>query len=399
MTRSKNIVDSFMTGLFHDAKNAVDSVTNNQKGTFKGSGSYQDQNRITKGPDKDQISIRSVSDKYHDKGSSKDHQRITTELKAKRIIKGSGFISLSKSQTKVYLWFKQKGQSGVFNKPEIEHSLSMPYITIRKAVKKLEDSGVLGLKYDTCQKIYEYKIENEHILKLSKTTKNVSGSYQDQDNIISPPLISSSSFIKKTTTQNCDATNDTLKIIANIMSMDPEYKFWLDQQVTPKQVLGWKYEFGLNLETILNNLCYARWQIVNHETKIKKSAADYVYKIMQKNGGAVNKPSKYKTMAQLDLEFYEIWKKGREKHLLKIKQIKEDIIKTKIEPKANALLENFDIENKYIKAAVNNIKSEPRKGKIKRCMKSGKELDNTSKNVLKNYLIEILSGDTLKELN
>ena len=135
MTRSKNIVDSFRTGLFHDAKNAVDSVTNNQKGTFKGSGSYQDQNRITKGPDKDQISIRSVSDKYHDKGSSKDHQRITTELKAKRIIKGSGFISLSKSQTKVYLWFKQKGQSGVFNKPEIEHSLSMPYITIRKAVK------------------------------------------------------------------------------------------------------------------------------------------------------------------------------------------------------------------------------------------------------------------------
>ena len=58
MPKSKNIVDSFMSGLMKDAKNAVDSVTIKDQDHIRIiSGTEQEQNSITKGADKEQICI------------------------------------------------------------------------------------------------------------------------------------------------------------------------------------------------------------------------------------------------------------------------------------------------------------------------------------------------------
>ena len=177
------------------------------------------------------------------------------------------------------------------------------------------------------------------------------------------------------------------------MSSDPEYKYWLDQQVTPKQVMAWRQEFGLEVQTVLNNLCYARWQILMQKIEINKSPAHYVYGIMQKNNGVVNKPTGYKTMRQLDLEFYEEWKKKRVEHEQQMELFKKQALKAEIEPKIHALLEKPDLENKYIQAALAEIKSHTRKQRIRGCISSGKQLDENSRVILKNYLETILAAE------
>jgi len=206
MPKPKNLVESFMAGLMKDAKGAVDSVTktaepsagtkttiiplpqNKEKiETAKSisdqdhiniiSGSDQNQNNISIGSDNEQVSSSSVSDTYQGKRSSKEHHRIAVPEGQKRSTKGAPSISLSKSQTLVLFWFKERGQTGVFNKPEIERTLSMPYITIRKAITKLENVGVLKLRYDTCQKIYEYEIDSKINVKPSKSINIGSLSY------------------------------------------------------------------------------------------------------------------------------------------------------------------------------------------------------------------------------
>jgi hypothetical protein len=358
--------------------------------------SGSDQEQITKGSDKDQINIRYVSGKEHQKGSPKDHQKASTSKKAKRITKGSPSVSLSKSQTKLYLWFKDRGQTGVFNKPEIERTLSMPYITIRKAIKKLERVGVIELQYDSCQKIYEYRIENEQILKLSKNITIGSGSYQDQNKIISPSLNSSSSSIKKTTTEK--NSTDTEKIIAEIMESDPEYTYWQEQQVTPKQVVKWKKEFGIDLETILSNLCFTRWQILKQGSDIRKSPAHYIYGTMKRNGGTVNKPAGYKSMSQIDLEYFEKWKKQREEHAQKIELIKNETLKNQIDPKIDEILANPDIDNEYLKAALKKIKTRKRQQTIISMIESGQSLGDESKSVLRAYLENILAQEVLERM-
>jgi hypothetical protein len=417
-----------MAGLVDDAKRAVDSVTksenpedsqksiiipisSNKEATQTipkgnevtrdqdhirvGSGQYQEHN--TEGPDKEQVRSRSGSDKEQVKISPKDHHESTKSNRAKQITKGSPSTSLSKSQTMVFLWFKQRGQSGVFNKPEIGRALSMPYITIRKAITKLETVGAISLKYDSCQKIYEYYINQEKALKLSKNINIGSGSYQDRHNIISTPLISSSSILNKTTTmQNCESNVE--KIIAEIMATDPEYTYWIDQQVSPKQVSIWKYEFGLDLQTILNNLCYVRWQIVYQKAEINKGAAQYIYGIMKKNGGTVNKPAGYKTMAQMDLAFFEDWKKQRNDHAQKIERIKTEAIRAEIDPKISAILEKPNFDNKHLQIALERIHSEKRKQEIISMIKNEKPLDENSKAALRGYLERILIEESFEDL-
>ncbi len=410
MAKPKTIVESFMEGLMKDAKGAVDSVTkpDSSSAAYKDilipqknpespqnigiiSGSDQDQNHITKGADKEQISIRSVSDTYQIKRSPKEQDRITTADVDQRITKGSPSASLSKSQTLVFLWFQQRGQSGVFNKPEIGRALSMPYITIRKAISKLETVGVLSLTYDACQKIHEYRIAPQSNLKLSENISNISGSDQDHIRIGSPPLNSSSSLLNKTTTES-----STENQIFEIMSTDPEYKYWLDQQVTAKQVNLWKNEFGITLQTVLANLRYVRWQILHQKIEITKSAAHYVYGIMKKTDGTVNKPADYKTMAEMDLDYFEQWKKQRLEKSKQLEQARSDFVKAEIEPKITALIKNPVAENNYLAEAIEKIKSVKTKQAVVGAIKSGKPLDDKSKNILRGYLEEIFTEEAFR---
>jgi len=176
--KGKSLVDSL---VFNQAKKAVDRVTRIPKKDGKNSdhiriisGSEQDQDNITKGHDTEQIHIMSVSPKEQYKVSPKDQYCITIPETGKSITKGTTSISLSKSQSDVYLWFSDKGIKGEFNKPEIQHSLSMPYITVRKAIVRLEMLDIIKLKYDKCLKSYEYSLNPKVNIKLSKKSRIIS---------------------------------------------------------------------------------------------------------------------------------------------------------------------------------------------------------------------------------
>jgi hypothetical protein len=205
-------------------------------------------------------------------------------------------------------------------------------------------------------------------------------------------LISSSSYINKTTTmQNC--ASDQESIIDEIMRTDPEYTYWQEQQVSSAQVSAWKKEFGLNLQTILNNLCYVRWQILNQNVEINKSPAYYLYGIMKKTGGTVNKPSGYKSVVQQDQEYYESWKNQQIENARKIKQMKAEALKAKIAPKVEAILVKLDLENEFLKAALDQIKAKKRKQSIMTTIQAAKPLDEKSQSILKGYLEDILIRD------
>jgi hypothetical protein len=351
--------------------------------------SLSDQDHTNKGADTYQVKRRYLSGKDHDKGSPQDHHRITTKKRIKKLAQGSLTTSLSKSQTKVFLWFQQRGKSGVFNKPEIGRSLSMPYITIRKAIKKLETSDIIELQYDACQKVYEYKINEKTNIKLSKGITIGTPIDQHQSTIGSSFLNSSSSYNKNTTTKQF-LESDTEKIISEIMIADPEYTYWTEHQVTPKQVTAWKNEFGLNLQVIMNNLCYTRWQILNQNMKITKGPANYIYGIMKKTGGTVNKPDGYKSVAQQDLEYYDSWKQQQVEHAQKIARLKEDAKKAQITPKIIEILSKMDLKNKHLKAALDKIKSQKRKQTIKTSIETGRPMDDKTKSILRGYLEEVL---------
>ncbi len=80
---------------------------------------------------------------------SEDQDRDDTE---KSIGIGSEPVALSRKQSEVYNWFINRGVQGLYNQPNIERSMSMPLITVRKSVKKLLKASIIThYKYDSRQ--------------------------------------------------------------------------------------------------------------------------------------------------------------------------------------------------------------------------------------------------------
>ena len=302
--------------------------------------------------------------------------------------------------------------SGKTRLADICNGTNVPYGTVRKSLVALERNNCITkpkkVRIGQWQGMHVELLESGKKWKTLQNTlrdspaggpKNTlkdghSGGHSGGQTLYS----SSSSLLNKTTTiQNCET--DPEIIISEIMASDSEYAYWTDQQVGPIQVNAWKAEFGLNLQTILNNLCYVRWQILHQKTKIKKSAADLIYGIMKKTGGTVNKPAGYKTMAQQDLAFYEGWKKQRVEHAQQIEKIKRETIEAEIAPKIAAILKKPELENKFIQAALESIHSKSRKQVISNMIKSGEKLDAKSDSVLKGYLKKILTDEALERLS
>ena len=305
--KSKNLVDSFMSGLLQEAKEAVDSVTDEQspglqeispvetKSSSIISSSYQDHDNISDIADTYHVHSRYVSPKYHDKVSPKYHDDSSTKKSSKSSIIISPSKSLSKTQTRIYLWFKDRGSVGTFNKPEIVKGLDIPYITVRSTISKLEKLGILKLIYDKCQKNYEYKLKTIENLKLSKNISIISSSYHDHNNITAPSLISSSSLLNKTTT--CQDLQKTIE-------ETPELKYWRGKGLKSQLVDTWAAEFSLSHGDIVESLCYAAFDLIDNDLENKKkirNPLDWLYGILKKSG-FYPKPINYKSHLEKQIE-------------------------------------------------------------------------------------------------
>jgi hypothetical protein len=331
--KGKSLVDSL---VFHKAKEAVDRITkipekednikdqehiriisiSDKNKDRTGAGLEQDQNKTTKRSDMEQISITSVPDKEHHKISTKEQNHITVPESKKNINKGAVSVSLSKSQSDVYLWFSDRGLKGEFNKPEIQHSLSMPYITVRKAIAKLEVPGIITLKYDKCLKTYEYSLNPKINIKFSKKSRIISGLYQDQNNIGAEPPISSSSLLNKTTTKSK---------IETILGENPELGYWRQKGLTKKQIEEWIKVAGCNLENMIKYLCYCRFEMVDmgvEESKPVKKVYDWFFRIIEKTGH-YPKPKGYRSYEEKEIERQKNFLEEKQKHLSELRELRE----------------------------------------------------------------------------
>ena len=331
--KGKSLVDAL---VFHQAKEAVDRITkipekeDNKKDHDHiriisisdkdresiGAESEQDQNKNTKRSDMEQISIPSVPDKEHKKISPKEQQHITVPETTKNIIKGAASVSLSKSQSDVYLWLSDRGLKGEFNKPEIQQTLSMPYITVRKAIAKFELLGIIELKYDKCLKTYDYSLNPKVNIKFSKNSRIIAGSDQNHDNIGSEPLNSSSSLLNKTTANSK---------IEKILNDHPEFGYWRQKGLTKKQIEEWIKVAGCDLESMIKYLCYCRYEMVDlgvEESKPVKKVYDWFFRIIEKTGH-YPKPKGYRSYEEKEIERQKNILEEKQKHLSELQELRE----------------------------------------------------------------------------
>jgi len=317
--KKQSIVDSF---VFRQAKAAVDNLSIDHAAPAKKknniiSGLEHDQNNIRNRAGNYHVLSSHVSGKEHEKISAQEQQENKSPKKPKKITKGSPSVSLSQKQSLVFLWFKDRGESGIFNKPEIQHSLSMPYITVRKAIEKLESLGILELKYDTCQKIYDYKLNLKKDIKLSKKITTISPSYQDHNSIVSSSLNSSSSFLNKNTT--------TLKDIETILSSDPELGYWQQLKLKPQQIKKWMDEIQINLEDIIDSLKHCRFDLVDNgllESKPVRDPLSWLYKRL-KQYGYYHAPKGYKSFEDKAIERAKERLKKKQERARELEAIRE----------------------------------------------------------------------------
>lgn len=275
--------------VFRSAKNNIDKITKNSRktdnhdGSSIVSGSYQDQTGIVPVSYQSKTVIGSPSDQEKIiSGSYQDQDHITT-------------VPLSARQQQVYDWLLENGLKGTFTKPQIQIATGIPYITIRKALIKFQNTGILTLKYDTCQKITSYQFNSDkQIQKYQKDQdqdQNGSGSYQDQNS----SLISSSSFSIK---------NTSAVEIELILADHPEFGYWRQKGLTAKQVSEWIKMAKCSVENMIQYLCYCRFDMVDmgvEESKPIANVFNWFFRVLEKSGG-YPKPKGYKSHQEKQIE-------------------------------------------------------------------------------------------------
>lgn len=87
-------------------------------------------------------------------------------------------MRLSKRQREILNFLISNGPEGAFSKPQMEMKTKIPYSTIRKALDKFVNTGLLSLEYDSSEKVTHYRINQNMELKNAKKGRAVSGQCQ-----------------------------------------------------------------------------------------------------------------------------------------------------------------------------------------------------------------------------
>ncbi|MCD4831671.1 MAG: hypothetical protein K8R02_07705, partial [Anaerohalosphaeraceae bacterium] len=107
-------------------------------------------------------------------------------------------------------------------------------------------------------------------------------------------LYSSSSLYKETTT----------KKIKMVLNNHPEFGYWRQKELGPKQIEQWIKITNCSVETMIQYLCYCRFEMVDlriEESKPIKNVFNWFFKIIEKTG-SYPKPKGYKSHEKKQLE-------------------------------------------------------------------------------------------------
>lgn len=105
----------------------------------------------------------------------------------------------------------------------------------------------------------------------------------------------SSSSLKETT---------TIQKIENEISQNPELGYWRQKGLTPKQAHTWMNQFDLETGTLIESLCYCKFDMVDNDREKSEPINDvfnWFFRILERTG-AYPKPTNYKSHRQKQIE-------------------------------------------------------------------------------------------------
>ncbi len=176
---------------------------------------------------------------------------------------------------------------------------------------------------------------------------------------IEAPLISSSSFINKTTTcQDLDLLIDT----------HPELEYWRKKGLRAKQVDNWAKQFSLTHNDIIQSLCHCQFDMVeNKKEKLNniKDVFNWFFKIIEKSG-FYPKPKNYKSHLEKLIEREKVIIEDLKHQSDELKNARNERIKAEHELKFEKMLldDNSSEYKEYYEDLPKILKNPQKKGTI-----------------------------------
>ena len=188
---------------------------------------------------------------------------------------------------------------------DISISTKIPYGTIRKAIsvlvkydfilkpKSYQKGRVRGSEFSIneqlCQKFIKKRCEQSTEQPMEQSTEQPMEQFPritvDRTTDGASALYSSSSLYKETTTTKIEI----------ILNNHPEFGYWRQKGLNPKQITQWIKITNCSFEIMIQYLCYCRFEMVDlevEESKPIKNVFNWFFKIIEKTG-SYPKPKNY----------------------------------------------------------------------------------------------------------
>ena len=190
-------------------------------------------------------------------------------------------ISLSERQDIIYNWFLQHGFKGTFNKEMIRRETGIPYETIRKSIRKFENSLLIRLHYDTVAKLFDYEL-NSDIQPKRNSNRTVSGQEHNSNRTVS--------YIEE---------EETLLLLEKFILIYPSiHGIGFEKSQIQDVIQSWKLN-NIDLKDLPESLQRADYA-VEHKSFKMNDPLNYVYSALMK--GIFRKPQGYKSRAEIQAE-------------------------------------------------------------------------------------------------
>lgn len=236
--------------------------------------------------DKEQLKNNLVTD---NKAATKDH--LSNNLNEIKIV-------LPKLQYEVYMWLKNLGITGSFNKPFLVEETGIKYPTVRKSLNSLKSNKIIKLEYSYSTREHYYEINTSIHVKGPQSNRFLAPKEQVSSTKLAPSL-SSSRF----NNENKSTTKEKILEIENILQTHSELGYWRELKLTAKQCYNWLKTADCNLDLMIKYLSYCAFDIVNEKKKIR-NPYNYFFRVIEKSG-QYPKPNSYKSHQEKKIEDME----------------------------------------------------------------------------------------------
>jgi hypothetical protein len=218
--------------------------------------------------------------------------------------------------------FKIKGKEG------IAEVLNIKYGTVRNSIESLINKGYIHKPFSINDGIN--KGSNCHLNKLeclkifgNTSDKNIKNRTPEQAPEQAPEQVSKQAPTSNSSSSSFNNKATTSKI-ESIFNNHPELGYWRNKNLNPKRINEWIKITDCSLETMIQYLCYCRFDMIenNHEKeKNINNVFNWFYKIIEQYGD-YPKPKNYKSHQEKQIDKEQQLLETREKEIQKLKELR-----------------------------------------------------------------------------